>query len=62
MQVEGYEHLVKIYFELGMVVGLSMGNLKNESCLDTLTQCKPLSATFMKGYKTPDFAVAKRDG
>jgi hypothetical protein len=61
VRVEGYEHLVNIYFELGMVVGLSMGNLKNESCLDTLTQCKPLGATFIKGYKAPDFVVAKRE-
>jgi hypothetical protein len=61
VKVEGYEHLVNIYFELGMVVGLSMGNMKNESCLDTLTQCKPLAATFIKGYKAPDFVVAKRE-
>lgn len=57
VMVEGQEHLVKIYFELGMVVGLSMGTLKNEACLNILSQCKPVKATFMKGYKAPDFVV-----
>jgi hypothetical protein len=61
VKVAGYEHLVNIYFELGMVIGLSMGNMKNESCLDVLTQCKPLGATFIKGYKAPDFVVARKE-
>lgn len=54
IKVEGNEHLVKIYFNLGMVVGLSIGTLKNEACLNILGKCKPMNATFMKGYKTPD--------
>jgi hypothetical protein len=61
VKVEGYEHLVKIYFELGTVVGLSMGNMKNESCLDVLTRCNPLGSSFIKGYKVPDSAVAEKD-
>lgn len=58
IKVEGNEHLVKIYFELGLVVGLSIGTLKNDACLNILGKCKPTDATFMKGYKQPDFAAA----
>jgi hypothetical protein len=61
VKVDGYEHLVKIYFEHGTVVGLTMGNMKNESCLDALILCKPLAATFISGFKTPDFAVAGKE-
>jgi hypothetical protein len=61
VKVDGYEHLVKIYFELGMVVGLSMGIMKNEACLEILSQCRPLSSTFIKDYKTPAFAVADKE-
>jgi hypothetical protein len=61
VKVDGYEHLVKIYLDLGMVVGLSMGNMKNESCLDTLAQCRPLGSTFLRGFKVPDYAVAEKE-
>lgn len=60
VKVEGYEHLIKIYFDLGMVVGLSMGNLKNAECLSLLASCKPMEATFMKGYKAPDFFAGEK--
>jgi|GEM_PF-2128056 hypothetical protein len=58
VKVEGHEHLLKIYFELGMIVGLSIGALKNEACLDILSSCNPMNATFMKGFKTPDFITS----
>lgn len=61
VKVEGNEHLLKIYFEFGVIVGLSMGTLKNESCLDSVLQCRPVDATFIKGYKAPDFALAKKE-
>ena len=54
VKVEGYENLLKIYFELGMVAGLSIGTLKNEDCFNVLGKCKPIGSTFMKGYKKPD--------
>lgn len=60
VKVEGYEHLIKIYFDLGLVVGLSMGNLKNDECLSILGSCKPKEATFMKGYKAPDFCAGEK--
>jgi hypothetical protein len=60
VKVAGNEHLLKIYFELGMVVGLSIGTLKNEACFDILTECKPLEASFIKGCRTPDGATAKK--
>ncbi len=55
VKVEGHEHLLNIYFELGMIVGLSMGTLKNEACLNALGTCHPMNATFLKGFKTPNF-------
>jgi len=58
VKVEGYENLLKIYFDLGVVAGLSIGTLKNEDCFNMLGKCKPIGATFMKGYKAPDFVVA----
>jgi hypothetical protein len=61
IKVDGNEHLLNIYFELGMIVGLSVGSLKNVSCIDSISQCKPLGATFMKGCKAPDFMVATKD-
>jgi hypothetical protein len=61
VKVEGHEHLLKIYFELGMVAGLSIGTLKNEACFNMLGTCKPVGATFMKGYKTPDFVTADKN-
>jgi hypothetical protein len=61
VKVEGQEHLLKIYFELGMVVGLSLGTLKNDACIDILGTCNPIDSAFIKGYKTPDFVVAEKD-
>jgi hypothetical protein len=61
VKVEGNEHLVKIYFELGMVAGLTIGTLKNEACFNILGTCTPLGSTFLKGYKTPDFAASDHD-
>ena len=61
VKVEGYEHLVKIYFELGTVVGLSMGLMKNESCLDALILCKPLGSSFIKGFKAPEAVIAGKE-
>jgi len=61
VKVEGHDHLLKIYFELGMVAGLSIGTLKNEACFDMLSKCRPLEATFMKGFKTPDFVANKSE-
>ena len=58
VKVEGYDNLLKIYFHLGMVAGLSIGTLKNEDCFKVLDKCKPVGATFMKGYKAPDFVAA----
>ena len=61
IKVDGNEHLLNIYFERGMIVGLTVGSLKNVSCIDNISQCIPLSATFMKGFKAPDFVVATKD-
>ena len=61
IKVDGNEHLLNIYFELGMIAGLSVGSLKNVSCIDSISQCKPLGATFMKGFKAPGFVVATKD-
>jgi hypothetical protein len=60
VKVEGSEHLVKIYFELGMIAGLSIGTLKNEDCFNILCDCRPMEASFIKGYKTPDFVSADK--
>jgi len=60
IKVEGYENLLKIYFELGMVAGLSIGTLKNEDCFNMLGKCRPIGATFMKGYKAPDLVAADK--
>jgi len=57
IKLEGQEHLLKMYFELGMIVGLSMGTMKNTACLSILGKCNPTEAVFMKGYKTPNFVV-----
>ncbi len=57
IKLEGQEHLLKIYFELGMIIGLSMGTLKNEACMDLLGNCHPMNAIFMQGYKTPNFVA-----
>jgi hypothetical protein len=57
VKVEGQEHLLNIYFNLGIIVGLSMGTLKNEACLDILSNCHPMNAIFMQGYKTPNFVT-----
>jgi hypothetical protein len=61
VKVEGNEYLLKIYFELGMVVGLSIGTLKNEDCFDVLGNCRPMEASFIKGYRTPDFAANHKE-
>lgn len=62
VKIEGQEHLLKIYFDLGMIVGLSMGALKNEECLDVLAQCKPVNSAFINGYRSPDSVVADKEG
>jgi len=59
IKLEGHEHLLKIYFELGLIVGLSMGTLKNAECLHALGKCNPVEAVFLKGYKTPDYAATE---
>lgn len=57
VKVDGNDYLVKIYFELGMIVGMSMGALKNESCLNELNKCKLVNATFIKNCKVPSFTT-----
>ena len=61
VKVDGFEYLLKIYFVYGMVVGLSIGALKNKECFDVLGKCKPVDATFIQGYKPPDFIVADKE-
>jgi len=58
VKVEGNDHLVKIYIEYGIIVGMSMGALKNELCLDALKNCKPVDATFIKDCKAPSFTAS----
>lgn len=61
VMLEGQQHLVKIYFEHGLVVGLSMGNVKNDACLELLVKCKPLSTTFINNYKVTDSIIAAKE-
>ncbi|HTG00654.1 MAG TPA: hypothetical protein VK654_08720 [Nitrospirota bacterium] len=61
IKVEGNEHLLKVYFDLGMVIGLSLGTLKNEDCFNFLAKCKPLEASFFKGYKIPETIAGSKE-
>lgn len=61
VKVEGNEHLLKVYFDLGMVVGLSIGTIKNEDCFNFLATCKPMEASFIKGCKTPDTIAGHKE-
>ncbi len=57
IKIEGDNHLLKIYFERGEVVSISLGGCKDEECLKRLNRVIPSEHFFIKGLKPPTSAV-----
>lgn len=53
IKIEGDSHLLKIYFERGEVVSISLGGCKDEECLKRLNKVIPVEHSFIKGVKPP---------
>jgi hypothetical protein len=53
IKIEGNNHLLKVYFERGEVVSISLGGCKNEECLKKINRIIPVEYFFIKGVKPP---------
>lgn len=53
IKIEGDNHLLKLYFERGEVVSISLGGCKNEECLKKMNKVIPVEYSFIKGVKPP---------
>ncbi|MEK6693660.1 MAG: hypothetical protein AABY44_09575 [Nitrospirota bacterium] len=57
IKIEGDNHLLKLYFERGEVVSISLGGCKNDECLKKMNKVIPVEYSFIKGVKPPARAV-----
>lgn len=53
IKIEGDNHLLKLYFERGEVVSISLGGCKNDECLKKMNRVIPVEYSFIKGVKPP---------